>query len=241
MEIVTVGIDVSKAKLDIYYSGEYKVIANTASAISTFIESMRGLTYRVVLEATGKYHFMCHELFSCSGISVMVTNPKRSRDYARALGYTCKTDSIDARILSEFGCHHFTATRLDSKEERTLKFLLRLLSDHMNSLHRYQSQMRDACSSTKASYERIVLLIKQEILCVESRISTLVSCHEEMREKSKLLCTIPGIGEKSSYILLGNLCELGEVNKGKISALCGLVPHNRDSGTYRGKRNIIID
>src|SRR5206468_6194507 len=57
--------------------------------------------------------------------------------------------------------------------------------------------------------------------------------------KDQLLRSIPGIGPVASRTLLAALPELGTLGRGKIAALVGLAPMNRDSGTLRGRRMIV--
>ena len=53
-----------------------------------------------------------------------------------------------------------------------------------------------------------------------------------------MLRSVPGVGPQTSRMLLGMLPELGELTGKQISALAGLAPRARDSGTVRGVRTI---
>ena len=57
-------------------------------------------------------------------------------------------------------------------------------------------------------------------------------------QKSKLLKTIKGVGDVVSATVIADLPELGTLSAKEITALVGLAPYNRDSGTFRGKRTI---
>ena len=54
--------------------------------------------------------------------------------------------------------------------------------------------------------------------------------------KEDLLRSVPGVGPIVSRTLLGELPELGRLNRRRIAALAGVAPFNRDSGTLRGRR-----
>ena len=56
------------------------------------------------------------------------------------------------------------------------------------------------------------------------------------RAKEDLLRTAPGIGPVVSRTLIGDLPELGTLNRKQIAALVGVAPLARDSGTLKGKR-----
>jgi transposase len=58
------------------------------------------------------------------------------------------------------------------------------------------------------------------------------------REKDELLQSVPGVGPVLSRTLLADLPELGRLDRGKIAALVGVAPLNRDSGNMRGKHGI---
>jgi transposase len=49
---------------------------------------------------------------------------------------------------------------------------------------------------------------------------------------------VPGVGDVTSYNLVGVLPELGKLNREQIAALAGLAPYNHDSGKLKGKRSI---
>jgi transposase len=49
---------------------------------------------------------------------------------------------------------------------------------------------------------------------------------------------VPGVGPVLSVTLMGELPELGTLNRKQIAALVGVAPLNRDSGHWRGKRQI---
>lgn len=57
------------------------------------------------------------------------------------------------------------------------------------------------------------------------------------REKEALLQSTPGVGPVMTT-LLANLPELGALTGKQISALVGVAPFNRDSGTLRGTRTV---
>jgi len=50
------------------------------------------------------------------------------------------------------------------------------------------------------------------------------------------LVSAPAIGETTAILLIANVPELGHLNRRQISALVGVAPINRNSGTFRGKR-----
>ena len=66
----------------------------------------------------------------------------------------------------------------------------------------------------------------------------IIAQHQEMLKKAKSLLTIDGFGKQTVNILLSYLSELGNIEKNKLSALCGLAPINHDSGKMHSLRCI---
>jgi transposase len=55
------------------------------------------------MEATGGYHRDLADFLDERGAYVAVTNPRLVRDFARAHNQLAKTDTLDARMIAQFG------------------------------------------------------------------------------------------------------------------------------------------
>ena len=62
--------------------------------------------------------------------------------------------------------------------------------------------------------------------------------HSHFKELAKRLSNINGVGTMPAAALLAEVPEQGNLSRREISALVGMVPVNRDSGTMRGRRTI---
>ena len=103
---VYVGLDVSKAAIDVYLHplGHVFRIANTNQGLRQLKSRLAGLkVVLVTIEATGKFHRQAHRTLHAAGYPVAVVNPLRSRLFAEAIGKLAKTDPIDARTLAIMG------------------------------------------------------------------------------------------------------------------------------------------
>ena len=106
MKKTTVGIDVSKAQLDCANTqNEACQFKNNEVDIAELIRWLRTFDHieRIVLEATGRYHCLCTSLLTQAGFPVVVANPRQVRDFAKATGVLAKTDTVDAKVLADFG------------------------------------------------------------------------------------------------------------------------------------------
>ena len=99
----TVGVDVSKAKLDIGLRDESFTIKNSVDAIQQLIERIGDDSVIVVMEATGGYESPLVELLHRHDIPLTIVNPRRVRDFAKGIGMDAKTDPIDAKVIAFYG------------------------------------------------------------------------------------------------------------------------------------------
>lgn len=104
--LVFVGIDVSKAQLDVAVrpSGELLSVTYDANGITTVIAQLRPLHPAViVMEATGGLERPLLRALVDTALPVIVVNPRQVRDCAKATGQLAKTDAQDAQVLARFG------------------------------------------------------------------------------------------------------------------------------------------
>jgi len=88
------------------------------------------------------------------------------------------------------------------------------------------------------SIKRAIKFYNDEIEKIQKKLSATLKKDDKLQAKAELLQTIKGVGEVTTYTVVGELPELGHVNNKKISALAGVAPFCRDSGMMKGKRTI---
>src|SRR5918995_2568929 len=104
-ESVFVGIDVSKARLDIVMrpGGSRESIPNQEAQIAELAKQLSTLpTALLVVEATGGLERRVVRALAGAELPVIVVNPRQVRDFAKATGRLAKTDKIDAEVLARF-------------------------------------------------------------------------------------------------------------------------------------------
>ena len=100
-----IGIDVSKAKLDIAVrpTGEQWQSANDPDGIAGLVNRLQGLEPAlIVVEATGGLEQPLVAALQVAQLPVAVINPRQARDFAKATGRLAKTDQLDADNLAHF-------------------------------------------------------------------------------------------------------------------------------------------
>ena len=237
----TIGIDVSKARLDVHVLDSKKDLQfdnNTDGIKKCSKLCMEVKPELVVLEATGGYEYQAAAQLSTMGLPVAVVNPRRVRDFAKALGFTAKTDKIDARVIALYAANcKPMAQGVISDNSRKLKALTARRKQLLGMKTAENNRIEHAIDKVIArSLKRLIKMIDSEIEKVDMQISKQNDNMPELQEKAKMLKSIPGIGEITAAMLISELPELGTFNRRQIASLVGVAPINRDSGTFRGKR-----
>lgn len=236
-----IGIDVSKYKLDIFNSatGEVCSIDNTKAAIRKYIKALvLSEDLYVVVDLTGGYEALCVNMFYEKGFNVIRAEGRKVKAFARAMGVTAKTDTIDAKLLADYGDKCFERLRLYTPYNCSIKKLVMRLSDLKDMAQKEKNRLKapDNSPIIKKSIQTLLDVYEKEILKIEDNIEQIILADEILRKKYKLLLEQKGIGKKIAFILLGLLPELGYLNRRQIAALAGVAPFARDSGTIRGYR-----
>lgn len=240
---VHVGIDVSKANLDIHIHplGERLRVSNDSAGLDRLIESLGGFKVKLVLmEPTSRYHRVAQRRLHEAGQPVALVNPLRARLFAEAIGKLAKTDAIDAAMLALMA----ERVGLEASEpvSRRQEELQELVSARTAALAE-QTALRNRLSVTQNSFlkrehARRLRSIIGHIDRIEAMIQALIKADAEMTRKARILRSIPSVGVVSTQAFLAQCHELGRITNKQAAALVGLAPYARDSGGMHGKRSI---
>ncbi len=240
-----VGIDVSKAKLDVYEleSAQAQRFTNDRKGIEQLHQRLMQLPQAsVVCESTGGLERLAAETLSASGIPVSIINAAQMHSFAKASGVLAKTDTLDARTIARYGeCFKPTPTVFASEQEQELKaWLVRrkqlsnTLTEEKNRLGQLTGQRQ---AGVRGQVEAHIEWLNAQIKAAEAKIEALAEQQAQWQADRALLMSVKGIGKVISISLLVHLPELGKATNKQIAALAGLAPFNRDSGNYQGKRS----
>jgi len=235
-----VGVDVSKARLDIFFNDESWSVPNVWASISKLAIKLVDLQPKlIVVESTGGLEHALLSEFSSFGLPVALVNPRRVREFARSIGQLAKTDKVDAKLLARFGeAVKPEPTKLPTIEEQHLSALMVRRRQVIEMLTMEKNHLNSTHPVTQDSVTKIISLLQHELDELNSQISEYIDQFPEFKKKDEILCSTPGIGKVTSAILLSDLPELGSIDRKKIAALVGVAPFNNDSGRFRGKRRI---
>jgi transposase len=238
-----VGIDVAKASLDVATLPEQFALsfANGAEGFRQLHERLRPLgPCLIVVEATGGYERRLVADLIDRGFAVARVNPRQVRNYAQGIGYKAKTDRLDAMVLARFAREIQPRPLAKTPEkQRELDELINRRRQLL-ALQSGESNRLETVTSKRAqqSIQRVLKILDQQIEQMDKAIADLIESDDDWRRKNEILQSVPGIGKVTGATLVGELPELGKVNRQEIASLVGLAPFNNDSGNHHGTRSI---
>jgi transposase len=237
-----VGIDVSKAQLDVAVrpTGKRWILPYDQTGIEGLIPQIVDLEPALVLlEATGGLEVPLVAALAAAALPVVVVNPRQVRDFAKATGTLAKTDTLDAGVLAHFADAVRPSVRpLRDAETQVLNSLTARRHQVMTMLVSEKNRLGTAIGAVSPRIEAHIAWLEQELSDLDKGRRQTLRRSPVWREKDDLLRTVPGVGPQLSLTLLAHLPELGTLDRKQIAALVGVAPYNRDSGTLRGKRAV---
>jgi transposase len=239
---VNVGVDVGKSQLDLFLLERDRAMAipNQEPDISNLIRSLRRYRIeRIVVEATGRLEQPFVRAALAAGLPVIVVSPLKIRRFAEVIGQLAKTDAIDARLIAQFAATVKPIARPPSDVNAHAIRDLVVRRRQLTTLRTMEKNRRQVMpQELKSSIDRIIKMLSRELKLLEQLIDAAIDQHAASRHKRELLTSMPGIGNSVAATLIGDLPELGSLDRREIASLTGVAPFNRDSGTLRGKRRI---
>lgn len=237
-----VGIDLSKEQLDIFVrpQGSFWVEPYNSAGVEALVERLVELQPQLVLvEATGGYETRMVAALAHARLPVVLVNPRRVRDFAKATAKLAKTDRIDAEVLAHFAeVIHPEPRPLADQDQQELSALM--------SRHRQLTEMitmeRNRLHTTTETVSRYIQSnldwLHNQLKLVDQDLDHFIGNIPTFQRKIEIVTSAPGVGPVLSKALISQLPELGTISNKSIAALVGVAPFNRDSGRYRGRRMI---
>lgn len=217
-------------------------IDNDEPAFIAFLESLDEPLedLHFVLEATGGYEKKFVHFLLSRAIAVSVVNPKRVRDFAKALGILAKNDKIDARVIRQFAtvADLVLVEQKSQVDERLMSLIKRRkqLLKHQTTEKQYLETTAD--KEVRLSIQAFLKSLAEQIEALDRTIQRLMQADVTYNTQKQLLVNVEGIGEQTASAILIQLPELGQLSNRQIAALAGVAPFCNDSGERKGKKII---
>lgn len=240
MSKIVLGIDISKAKFDVALLLDNKVktkqFNNKTKGFAELIEWLNKKSVHNVhfcMEATGIYSEALAIYLFEAGFLVSVVNPAQVKGFAQSELSRTKTDRADAQLIARF-CRAMNPTPWSPPplHIRELQALVRR-SEALQDLYNQECNRQAVASNNiQASIEAVITTLMKELESIKKTIQEHMELHPDLREKSKLLKTIPGVGEATIAQVLAFIGNVEDFKNAKqVAAFVGLNPTQRQSGS----------
>jgi len=255
-----VGIDVSKLKLDISLiqrsnpsASKHFVIANTTKGLQELLSRLKKLKIdlnRVFFsfEDTGVYsmplcYFLSKKELDYRMIPAMEI--KRSKGITRG-----KTDKADSKDIALYALTHQHKLKLGSLPDETLQEIRLLYTEReklKKAIHLFERTVEninylpkklltDLLKNNASTLRKLKTNLKK----LDKKIQELLSQNEGLKEKDRLIQSIPGVGPQTSiYLLLVTRGFSSFENSRQLACYGGVAPFAYSSGSsVRGRTKV---
>lgn len=243
MERTILGIDVSKATLDVVLlrPNQNPQAARYTNTLAGFQKLDKWLRKRkagwvhACLEATGLYGDDVALFLHDAGHTISVVNPVRIKKYAESQLQRNKTDRLDAAIIADFCLKQQPpAWTPPDPAWRELRALARHLLDLKDM--RQQEVNRLEAGVTSQTVQQVLVehiaFLDQHIAALEQQVHDHIDRHPSLKHQRDLLDSIPGIGTLTAALLLAEIADFRRFDHaGQVVAFAGLNPRHRTSGS----------
>lgn len=241
-EPVFVGIDVSKASLDVavHRPATRWTVDYTEATLPSLVARLTALAPAlIVLEATGGLEGPLVGAVAAAGLPVVVVNPRQVRDFAKATGRLAKTDTLDAAVLAHFAAAVQPAVRpLPDAATQGLAAVVTRRRQLVDMLTAERNRLSCAPLGLRKELQAHIRWRERRIAGLDTELEHAIRTSPVWRAQEARLRSVPGIGPIVARTLLAQLPELGTLAPKPLAALVGVAPLNRDSGLFRGRRKV---
>lgn len=256
----TVGIDVSKAKLDVRFvfdptskQHEHLIVSNEVVGIKEILVALKRkkVDLNKVLfcfENTGLYSMPLALFFSSKKLDyweVPALEISKSKGIARG-----KSDKNDAKQIAFYAITHIHKLALGSVPEEDI-MKLQLLNTERDKLMKAQMIMdssKEVVGFIPDAINKEVLAINKKIKAecaaaikkIEAKILAIIKGNEQILKVYNLCNSVPGLGPQTAiYLIIKTRCFTRFGSWRKLACYAGIVPFDFSSGTsIKGKKKI---
>ena len=246
------GIDISKESFDVVLRGtggeQHRVFSNDQKGFKALVGWAEKQPERVVhicMEATGSYWEGLAEALYQGGYRVSVVNPYQIKRYGDHLLNRNKTDKADASLIAEF-CEkdreRLRAWKPFSPEIKALRSMGRRLDELQGMKQQEQNRLKSGVTDLVVieSLQENLKQLDAQIKALWKKIKEHVNQHPDLREKQRLLTSIPGIGKLTAIKMIAEIGEIKDfTSASQLAAYAGLAPKQFQSGSSVHKQTRI--
>ena len=242
-----IGIDVAKATLQVYIPQDQVDLefANTKTGLNKLYKTLK-LSYKesfqklvFVYESTGCYSRPLEEFCQKKMINCFKVGAYQSASFSKTIKNRNKTDKVDARMLSAM---QILANEGDIKipyrDEDAHQ--LRSYIKYYQSLNKEKTRQKNYLEAAEINQEDDYILkqVKKRIKQIDKEQNNLITlsmklikANTEYLNAFKNIISIQGLGQKSGIVLLYLFLRYPNASRQQMTALTGLDPVQKESGT----------
>lgn len=235
-----IGIDVAKATLQVYLpKNDLDIeIANSNQGLKTLYSKLKKQYKKdinevvFVYESTGAYSRILEHFAQEKKVKCFKVGAYQSASFSKVIKNRSKTDIVDARMLSQM---HILATDTNIKiPSRDVKaHQIRSYVKYYQSLVKDEIRAKNYLEASIFNLEDkfVIKQVEKKVKNLQKEQIDIIKSNSEYYEAYKNITSIKGVGEKSGIILLYLFLRYPNASRQHITALSGLDPVQRSSGT----------
>ena len=245
---IVIGADIAKKKFDVacLLEGKFKhkVFTNDAAGFASFVAWFLSLcgdaNPLICMEATGSYSLPLADYLVNHGFPVSLVNPAKIHAFAKSELSRAKTDKADAKLIARYALMTQPPLWIPPPPNiRELQALVRRVEHLLEMIQMEQNRLETADASTHLSITNVLNTLETELKSTRKAIKDHIDSNPDLKQRSDLLETIPGIGEACiAHLLLALSEHHGFTHAKQVVAFAGLAPVLRESGQWRGNTHI---
>jgi len=246
-----IGVDVSKQELSCFDGEKYFTIKNEKGlkGLRLYLKKHKSYSNTVMIfEPTGVYSGYLKQFCMNNHTKAYIVNPKRSANFVKVIGNRSKTDKVDAEALYAFKSlinkKDIKIPEIDKDAKqlssyiKSYEFIVKTrcaISNHLEALKHNVNAPKTLLATIKKELARYKKIEKKLI----EEIKAYIENSDNLKADYHNLLSIKGIGEVSAISLLYLFKNYKNTNRSQITALIGLDPIKKESGSsVRGRRKI---
>lgn len=247
-----IGIDVSKKELFTFDGKNMLKLKNESGLpqLEKFLTEKKVTLKNLVMiyESTGVYSSYIKKYCAEKQIKTVVINPKKSANFSKVCGNRSKTDQIDAKMIYNYK----NIIKVGDSKIPVIDEEAEIIGAYLSSYEYIMKIKRSTANHLEALKrklhvpESLITLLEEQLQELEIQQNKVISeainyikNHDELKLDFENLTSIKSVGEKSAVCLLYIFRKYPDTNRNQITALVGIDPVKKESGTsIRGKSKI---
>ena len=188
----------------------------------------------VCIESTGVYsQRFVHAIEELGLPEVSMVNPALPVAFRKSLALRDKCDRVDAAVLALYGVVHRSEPNTGRNPMYAqLRTLYRAYEQYDEDVQRFENRLEQCMDKTVCKeFRKTIAHLKHYREKIWKKMEELIAAHEPLHRDVTLLCTIPGVGEKTAVLVLAQFGDLRKWGRGQIVSYAGLYPKVYSSGT----------